>query len=55
MRQAVIGSSTCSLCDSSYASDYELSEHQMMSHRGSGIEERPQPAAALKLSEEPPV
>jgi hypothetical protein len=52
MREPVIGSSTCSLCSASYESDAKLREHQMMAHRGSGIEERPQAAAALVNSED---
>ena len=55
MREPVIGSSTCSLCNASYASDTKLREHQMMSHRGSGIEERPQAAGVVEQSEDPGV
>jgi hypothetical protein len=55
MRAPVIGSSTCSLCNASYASDAKLREHQMMSHRGSGIEERPQAPEVVEQSEEPEV
>jgi hypothetical protein len=52
MGEPVIGSSTCSLCSASYESDTKLREHQMMAHRGSGIEERPQAAATLVKSED---
>jgi hypothetical protein len=55
MRAPVIGSSTCSLCNASYESDTKLREHQMMAHRGSGIEERPQAAAVAVQSKRPQV
>jgi len=53
MREPVIGSCTCSLCDASYASDAELLEHQTKFHRGSGIEKRPQAARVVEQSEDP--
>jgi len=55
MREPVIGSSTCSLCGSSFVSDIKLREHQMISHRGSGIEERPQTEGIVEQSEDPEV
>ena len=55
MRHPVMGSSTCSLCNASYESYAKLREHQMMAHRGSGIEERPQAAGVLEQSEDPGV
>jgi hypothetical protein len=45
MPEPVIGASTCSLCNASYASHSELRDHQRMAHRGRGNEERPQAAA----------
>jgi hypothetical protein len=53
MRHPVMGSSTCSLCNASYESYAKLREHQMMAHRGTGIEERPQAAGVVKQSEHP--
>jgi len=55
MRQSVMGSSTCSLCNASYESYAKLREHQMISHRGSGIEERPQTEGIVEQSEDPEV
>jgi len=51
------GSITCSVCNASYESVTKLREHQSMSHRRGGTEERPQTAGAaqsedLGLSEE---
>ena len=44
---------TCSLCNVSYESDTKLREHQRMSHRGAGTEERPQEAATIVPSQVP--
>jgi hypothetical protein len=52
MREPVIGSSTCSLCNASYASDTKLREHRMMAHRGNGVEERPQGVGVVEQSED---
>jgi len=53
MRHPVMGSSTCSLCNASYESYAKLREHQMMAHRGTGVEERRQAAGVGKPSEHP--
>jgi hypothetical protein len=53
MREPVIGSSTCGLCNASYELDAKLCEHQRMAHGGRGNEERPQSAAAVESSENP--
>ena len=42
MFQPATGYITCSKCDASYESEIKLREHQMVSHRGGGIEEGPQ-------------
>jgi hypothetical protein len=53
MREPVIRSTTCSLCNASFESDTKLREHQRMAHRGLGNNERPQEAAVALKSEGP--
>jgi len=53
MLDPMIGTSTCSLCNSTYESDTKLREHQRMSHRGRGNEEKP-PATAVGVQPEDP-
>jgi hypothetical protein len=52
MRGQLVGSSTCSLCNATYRSDNELREHQRMSHRGRGNEEKIEAAAVAEQAEE---
>jgi hypothetical protein len=47
MLQPATSSITCSICSASYESETKLRDHQRMSHRGGGAEERPQAAAAV--------
>ena len=53
--EPMIGTSTCSLCNGTYASDTELRLHQRMAHRGRGNEERPPAAPVVEPSEDPEV
>ena len=53
MLQPATGWNTCSVCNASYESATKLREHQSMSHRSGGTEERPQAAAAVAQSEDP--
>ena len=55
MLQPATGLITCSVCNASYESETKLREHQSMSHRGGGTEERPQAAAVVVRSEDPQV
>jgi len=55
MLEPMFGTSTCSLCNATYESDTKLREHQRMTHRGRGIEERPLAAAVVEPSEDPEV
>lgn len=55
MLQPATGSITCSVCNASYESETKLREHQSMSHRRGGTEERPQAAAVVVQSESPQV
>jgi hypothetical protein len=52
MLYPMIGSRTCSLCNTMHESDAKLREHQTMAHRGRGNEERPQAAVVAEQSEE---
>jgi hypothetical protein len=45
MLQPATGWTTCSECNASYESEAKLRDHQKMSHRGRGTEERPQAKA----------
>jgi hypothetical protein len=51
MLQPVTGSATCSECNASYESGTKLREHQIVSHRGHGTEEKPQTTADTAQSE----
>jgi hypothetical protein len=53
MLQPATGWNTCSVCNASYGSKTKLREHQSMSHRRSGTEERPQAAVVVAQSEDP--
>lgn len=50
MLQPATGTITCSACNASYDSETKLREHQRMSHRGGGTEERPQAATGVVQS-----
>jgi hypothetical protein len=50
MRQPATGFNTCSACNASYESEAKLREHQRISHRGAGSEERLQAAAVMTQS-----
>jgi hypothetical protein len=52
MLQPATGSITCSECNASYESESKLRDHQRMSHRGAGIEERSQTATDAVKSED---
>jgi len=53
MRQSMTGIEICRLCNASYESETKLRDHQRMSHRGGGTEERPKDAAMAEPSESP--
>lgn len=53
MLQPATGSIACSVCNASYESESRLREHQSVSHRRGGTEERPQAAANVAQSESP--
>jgi hypothetical protein len=53
MLQPAMGSITCRICNASYESETKLREHQSVSHRRGGNEERPQAAANAAQSESP--
>ena len=53
MLQPATGSITCRECNASYESETKLRDHQRMSHRGGGTEEKPQAAADVVPSENP--
>jgi hypothetical protein len=53
MLQPATGFNTCSECNASYDSETKLSEHQRMSHRGRGTDEKPQTAADAAQPENP--
>jgi hypothetical protein len=53
MLQPAKGSNTCSECNASYDSETKLRDHQRMSHRGRGTEEKPQAAADAAQSDNP--
>jgi hypothetical protein len=55
MLQPVTGSATCSECNASYESETKLREHQIMSHRGQGTEEKPETTEDITQSENPKV
>jgi hypothetical protein len=51
MFDPMIGTSTCTLCNTTHESIDKLHEHQRMSHRGRGNDERPQTAVVAKPTE----
>jgi len=53
MLQSATGSIICIVCNASYGSETKLREHQKISHRGGGMEERPRAAAEVARSEDP--
>jgi hypothetical protein len=53
MLQPATGWNTCSVCNASYESATKLREHQSVSHRRGGSEERPQAAAVVPQPEDP--
>jgi hypothetical protein len=53
MFQHAAGYITCRECNASYESETKLYEHQRMSHRASGTEERPQATTAVMQTEDP--
>jgi hypothetical protein len=55
MLQPATGSIICSECNASYESETKLRDHQRMSHRGAGIEERSLAATDAVKSEDPQV
>jgi hypothetical protein len=52
MFDPMIGTSTCTLCNTTHESYDKLREHQRMAHRGRGNEERPQPVPVVEPSED---
>jgi hypothetical protein len=52
MLDPMIGTSTCTLCNTTHESYDKLREHQRMVHRGRGNEETIQPPAVVEPSED---
>jgi len=52
MIDPMIGTSTCTLCNATCASETKLHEHQRMAHRGRGNEERPKAAVVAEQSKD---
>jgi hypothetical protein len=51
MFEPMVGTSTCTLCNTTHESYEKLREHQRMVHRGRSNEEKPQSAALVERSE----